>query len=370
MRIRCPRAGTAICISLFSFSYSTNHLRNFSARSSSFLLHFTPQPLRRSTMAGESDDIVTKEKMIAQYGFDRDEMYQSKLAGTVDPYDRHVFLCYGSAESWPPRLEDSVDDSFPRLFAAALKARKDEIKLKTRMTIFEEYREANLSSGDILIFPDMVIYRGVQDSEIDSLVEDVLVKELPWHRSAEQLDGSYVFVCAHSKRDNRCGVCGPILVEKFREIGNKELGEEVTVAACSHVGGHKYAGNVIIFSAGRDGKVDGNWYGYVTPNDVPDLIKKQIVNGQIIDRIWRGGMTQNAKEPENGKVSELAANGTCCQGSNSGFRCCQENNGEKEKAGLSSWTAKLEQRRVLTTVGLVTAVAAVAVAYGFYRKAR
>ncbi|KAL3619105.1 hypothetical protein CASFOL_036675 [Castilleja foliolosa] len=76
----------------------------------------------------------------------------------------------------------------------------------------------------------------------------------------EELTGSYVFVCAHNNRDRRCGVCGPILIEKFKElIGSKDLQNQILVAACSHIGGHKYAGNVIIFSANPDGKVAGNW---------------------------------------------------------------------------------------------------------------
>ncbi|KAL3632052.1 hypothetical protein CASFOL_025036 [Castilleja foliolosa] len=52
----------------------------------------------------------------------------------------------------------------------------------------------------------------------------------------------------------------PILIEKFKElIGSKDLQNQILVAACSHIGGHKYAGNVIIFSANPDGKVAGNW---------------------------------------------------------------------------------------------------------------
>lgn len=76
----------------------------------------------------------------------------------------------------------------------------------------------------------------------------------------EELNGSFVFVCAHTARDKRCGVCGPPLIEKFKEeIQSKNLADRVFVTACSHIGGHKYAGNVIIFSAGPDGKVAGNW---------------------------------------------------------------------------------------------------------------
>lgn len=64
------------------------------------------------------------------YGFRRQEMYQSDLAGTVNAYDRHVFLCYESPESWPSNFEKSDSDVLPKLLSAALKDRKDDISGK------------------------------------------------------------------------------------------------------------------------------------------------------------------------------------------------------------------------------------------------
>ena len=96
---------------------------------------------------------------------------------------------------------------------------------------------------------------------MDSFVDDVLVNGKPWASGAlEPLAGAYVFICAHASRDKRCGVCGPILIEKFKEeILARGLNEQVFVSACSHVGGHKYAGNVIIYGTNAEGKVTGDW---------------------------------------------------------------------------------------------------------------
>ena len=83
----------------------------------------------------------------------------------------------------------------------------------------------------------------------------------PWASGVpEVLAGSHVFVCAHASRDRRCGVCGPALIEKFEEeIEMRGLNDQVFVSACSHIGGHKYAGNLIIFSADAEGKIMGHW---------------------------------------------------------------------------------------------------------------
>ncbi|EPS67826.1 hypothetical protein M569_06948, partial [Genlisea aurea] len=225
----------------------------------------------------------------AKYGFARSEMYEANLAGTVNPYDRHVFLCYKSHAAWPSHVENSDSDLIPKLFASALQARKNDITPKTRLTICASGDDVNLADGDVLIFPERVIYRGLKDTDVDKFVEDVLVNGKTWgDRLPEELTGSYVFICAHSNRDLRCGVCGPILIEKFNEvIKAKDLRSQIRVTACSHIGGHKYAGNIIVFCENAQGKVVGNWYGYVTPDDVPELIEKQITKGEVVERIWR-----------------------------------------------------------------------------------
>lgn len=47
------------------------------------------------------------------------------------------------------------------------------------------------------------------------------------------------------------------------EIKNRDLSLEVL--QCSHVGGHKYAGNVIFLPS-------GHWYGFIEPTHVPKLL--------------------------------------------------------------------------------------------------
>lgn len=103
--------------------------------------------------------------------------------------------------------------------------------------------------------------RSLKDSDVDSFIEEVLVNGQTWTTGVpEVLTGSFVFVCSHGSRDKRCGVCGPVLIEKFKEeIGSRGLSDQVVVNACSHVGGHKYAGNLIIYSPGHDGKITGHW---------------------------------------------------------------------------------------------------------------
>lgn len=71
-----------------------------------------------------------------EFGFLRQEFRQNPLVGTVQIYDRHVFLCYKNPQVWPTHVEAAEFDRLPRLLSAALMARKGEMKKKVVFFIF------------------------------------------------------------------------------------------------------------------------------------------------------------------------------------------------------------------------------------------
>ncbi|KAK6149422.1 hypothetical protein DH2020_016947 [Rehmannia glutinosa] len=303
----------------------------------------------------------------AEYGFSRPDFRQGPLVGTVEMYERHVFLCYKNPQVWPPRIEAAEFDRLPRLLAAALAARKSDMKRETRLTICEGHDGTETSNGDVLIFPDMIRYRRLTHFDVDTFVEEVLVKDGEWlPGSPEALRGWYIFVCCHGTRDRRCGVCGPSIISKFKyEIDSRGLQGKVAVSPCSHIGGHKYAGNVIIFGPNIKKEVTGHWYGYVMPEDVPLLLEQHIGKGEIVDFLWRGQMglseedqkksleqrvlvyggtnmdtsTKDSRETNEGNANTCVSqsDGTGCCQANGGFSCCQ-NPTSQEKKGDPEFT--------------------------------
>ncbi|KAH0859644.1 hypothetical protein HID58_087905 [Brassica napus] len=290
-----------------------------------------------------------------------------KLAGTVEFYERHVFLCYKKPSFWPARIEASEFDRLPRLLSSVVSARKSDMK------------------------------------------KEVLVKDVVWlPGNPEPLSGSYVFVCCHGSRDRRCGVCGPSLVSRFREdIEMCGLEGQVSVSPCSHIGGHKYTGDVIIYGSNINQRVTGNWYGLVTLEDVPQLLEQHIYRGQILDRLWRGEMglleedqkktqeqrfqERNAEKINNGEVSLVVqqnGNSSWCleeenhtenitsekeisvksassrvssskKGSSCGFKVC---------AAMSMWLENWEKEDTYAALSVVCAAASVAIAYNCYKQ--
>jgi len=134
-----------------------------------------------------------------------------------------------------------------------------------------------------------------------------------------------VLLCSHKGRDKRCAIAAPVLEKTFTHYlehegwvvhteledlsGNptlesslsnspepetafetqlKALGVEhkALILRNSHIGGHKFAGNVIIYNP----QGTGVWYGRVTPHDVESIVKNTIINGKVLPPILRGGM--------------------------------------------------------------------------------
>jgi hypothetical protein len=98
--------------------------------------------------------------------------------------------------------------------------------------------------------------------------------ELPWEAkgviASDRSNETFIFVCAHLRRDDRCGYCGPVLVELMKQAIAKHPStkvQAVRVFPCSHVGGHVYAGNVLLYNS--QGSI---CVGCFCPSDIEALL--------------------------------------------------------------------------------------------------
>lgn len=127
-----------------------------------------------------------------------------------------------------------------------------------------------------------------------------------------------ILICGHNSRDTRCGILGPLLRAGFNSYirGGTRLpagGDRPTgflfnglelvnpfrasrVALTSHIGGHAFAGNVIIYLPKKFQMIDGKdnplagkgiWYGRVEPRHVWGIMEST-QRGIVIEELLRG----------------------------------------------------------------------------------
>lgn len=128
-----------------------------------------------------------------------------------------------------------------------------------------------------------------------------------------------ILICGHNSRDTRCGILGPLLRADFNSYIQgpllrwfdwvhqpgaafqpfqplREL-RDSRVALTSHIGGHAFAGNVIIYLPKTLMMLNGEssplagwgiWYGRVEPRHVRAIMEETFLRGNIIEDLLRG----------------------------------------------------------------------------------
>ena len=265
--------------------------------------------------------------------------HDKPLNRTVPPYTRHILLYTGKSD-WSSKIDD---DTSVQPLLGDLRRKALELPGKTLITASSFSHEENEKDGGqrqqwgVRVFPDgneVLFTRG--SGGLDAFLEGLRGND--GHRfSSESVakekdsgpsDGVTVshlarptiLVCSHNSRDSRCGILGPLLYAGIKRQSNV-LSEKSSspiqpdVAMISHIGGHAFAGNVIIYFPpswalyGQDPSHNskhplagcGIWYGRVEPKHVEGILQETVGRGVIIRDLLRGGIT------ENGEPLDLAA---------------------------------------------------------------
>ncbi|KAF0704778.1 hypothetical protein AaE_014761 [Aphanomyces astaci] len=199
-----------------------------------------------------------------------------------------------NAEAWPKKLEDSsshVISKYHHVVEPLNHAKNPKQLIMAAAYPVEQAADTiddacNTSTDvhDVLVFPDNIRIAGVRDSDVSFVATHLLdeVVDLASLRSrlvVSELQGHHVFVCAHTQRDFRCACAGPKLIEWFQA----KRPQDWTVFASSHYGGHRFAGNCIVYP-------EGHWYGLVNdPSDVDRVVHAVTVDKQpVVPSLWRG----------------------------------------------------------------------------------
>jgi (2Fe-2S) ferredoxin len=220
--------------------------------------------------------MIGREPMMTLSSNSRDE---SSLADTVKPYASHFFACTGPA-AWPARIEEG--DGLLGRMARDVRAAGENLPCPPKLTATDEPSRG--SGLDLLAFPIGVRYHDVDETSWPIVLDDAVNRRRgPSAIPHTRLEGTHVFVCTHGLRDDRCGRCGPAIVSALRLACRDVELDDVSVRATSHVGGHKFAGNVLIYP-------DGVWYGHVRPEDASRIAIEHIRDRTVIAELLRGRM--------------------------------------------------------------------------------
>ena len=201
--------------------------------------------------------------------------------GTVKPYKKHVVVCTGVSD-WPSKAES--DSRFPLI--SELHSSLKSLPFRTLLSAGDRpttSTNTTAATSDLLVLPDMKVISSGSSSAVSQWLQD---PESPQHNvQVTSLPYTHVIlICGHMNRDRRCGTVGPLIKEALeKELKDKEMMDQVLICMVSHVGGHKFAGNVIIYPG-------GHWYGRVQPCDAKVIVEEHLMKQRVVKERWRGVM--------------------------------------------------------------------------------
>lgn len=207
------------------------------------------------------------------------------LYGSVKPYKRHAIICGGgTAESWPSQVETTHE---------MISYLEGHVSEDVKLTLCDR-PNSTPDFVDVIVYPDAQLFQVT----VQHLSEFAIFLSRDSERSDEKQAevGSLSFtskpvpfaklilVCVHGSRDKRCGRAGPQVIAEMRKRLQEESvpPETVSVHGSSHIGGHAFAGTLVVYPS-------SDWYGYVTAKgtSVPSILEA-VLNNQVYEKCHRG----------------------------------------------------------------------------------
>ncbi|KAJ3158860.1 hypothetical protein HDU86_002548 [Geranomyces michiganensis] len=210
---------------------------------------------------------------------------------TAGFYRKHVLVATGKTH-WDKKIEES--DAYFAGLSETLKAH--DIRA---IACDAPNTATDPSAHSLLVLPDGVEFPSVSPSDFSSLTTQLNSARMVL-KSSTASHKTHILVCVHGERDCRCGDLGRPLYEALKaEVKRKGLESRIQVLGVSHVGGHKHAGNAIVYPS-------GDWYGLMKESDAATLLEA-LVKDEIIWSKWRGRVAMSKEEQTQLYLSNLGS---------------------------------------------------------------
>lgn len=187
------------------------------------------------------------------------------LAGTASGAERFVLVEFPTP--WPHKAMDAFSDDLRTALSAACEVASAKLLLirrpgertpAERCWAVYDVKQRRSSWGT-----------WSTDADLDALVAAVSAPSDTW--SAEPA----ILVCTHARHDACCGLRGRPVASVLAEAHRGKVWE------CTHVGGHRFAANVVL-------PLDGTYYGRVEAGDALGVVDAHLDKSEISGDHLRG----------------------------------------------------------------------------------
>ncbi|KAI9925646.1 hypothetical protein MW887_006029 [Aspergillus wentii] len=236
------------------------------------------------------------------------------LYGGIDEINTHVLVATGKSD-WKEKVEHepgTLMEAFDKRFA---KSRYGPLMVSASNLIPadpDSEENSRRKASTVLLLPSFTYVDSVAPTDIPELVDRFI--DAPQSQSSDS--SSYpnsqlssrpcqhdyvVLLCSHKRRDARCGITAPLIKKELerhlRPLGlHRDADDDrpggVGIHFVSHVGGHKFNANVLIYRKQDQQMI---WLARVRPEDCEGVVKYTILQGKVVhpETQLRGGFDRH-----------------------------------------------------------------------------
>ncbi|RAK97603.1 sucrase/ferredoxin-like domain-containing protein [Aspergillus ibericus CBS 121593] len=266
--------------------------------------------------------------------FDVDQ--EDNMYGNINGWSTHVLVATGKTD-WVRDVADEEGSVMEAIEKGGLVPSNGKLKLSaSNMPVPDEYHyhESGKQPTTVLVLPSFTIVDHVTPALAPDLIKYFVnrspttttplgvvestetendeqppssedIQSLTTLQSRPCPHSAIILLCSHRTRDARCGQSAPLLRKEFerhlRHLGlYRDLDDErpggVGIYFINHVGGHKYAANVIVYrrrdfdwhktaeeaETREEGAAQGIWLARVRPQDCENIIRYTVLQGKVV----------------------------------------------------------------------------------------
>lgn len=141
---------------------------------------------------------------------------------------------------------------------------------KYKLLCLPEWKVLSFDESYIDEVSDLVNRENLSD-HFDALHNDI-IKLSTFHKD------NLLLICGHNQRDVRCGVMSKELITNMKS--------KDPVGLISHIGGHKFAGNIVLYSQ-KEHETNSYWFRHISPL-VADTVLEEAKKGNMVTEFYRG----------------------------------------------------------------------------------
>ncbi|KAL3482423.1 Sucrase/ferredoxin-like-domain-containing protein [Aspergillus californicus] len=228
------------------------------------------------------------------------------LYGHIKQFHTHVLVATGKSD-WKEKVENERGSLMEAFHDSHSKHGRMMVSASNLRSPEDDGTDSSSEGVTVLLLPSFKFVDSVKPSDVPEVITHLIDTPLSQGPSKSITNTQFnqrpceydyiVLLCSHKRRDARCGLTAPLIKRElerhlrpqglYRDANDERPGG-VGIFFVSHVGGHKFSANVLVYRKQEQQMI---WLARVKPEHCEGIVNYTLLQGKVVhpDFQLRGG---------------------------------------------------------------------------------